>query len=117
MTEISTEGLPLVTGIALGVLGLALAPRGSPRMWVRRIGAIGTIVGCAVAQLVIAPKIHALRERIGPNVEALAVADPLRVAFGKLHGLSVLSLGIAMVFALVILVGAVLSVRSVHDSD
>lgn len=113
------EVLPVLffTGMGIGVLALALAPRGSPRMMLRRIGAVGTIVGCAVAQLVIAPKIHALRERIGPSVEALSVTDPLRVTFGKLHGLSVLALGVAMVFALVILVGSALAVRSDDYSD
>ena len=113
------EVLPVLffTGIGIGVLALALAPRGSPRILLRRIGAVGTIVGCAVAQLVIAPKIHALRERIGPSVEALSVTDPLRVAFGKMHGLSVLSLGVAMAFALVILVGSALAVRSDDYAD
>ncbi len=100
-----------VAGIGVGVIALALTPRGAPRRLWRRLGAAGTITGCAVAQLVIGPRISSLRERIGPSVEALAATDPLRVAFGKLHALSVLSLGVAMIFALVTLVAAILAVR------
>ena len=105
-----------VSGLAFGTMILSLTPRGAPHGVLRRIGAIGTIVGCAVAQLVIGPKIAALRERIGPSVEALAATDPLRVAFGKLHGLSVLSLGVAMLFVLLALVASVLAVRSARHA-
>ncbi len=106
-----------LSGIAIGTLVLTLTPRGAPRAILRRIGAAGTIAGCAVAQIVIAPRIASLREKIGPSVEALAATDPLRVAFGKLHGLSVLSLGVAMLFALLALAGAVLAVRSTATRD
>ncbi len=77
----------------------------------------GIIGGCAVAQLVIAPQIATLRQRIGPDLEALAASDPLRVAFGRLHGLSVLSLGVAMLFAALTLVAAVLAVRAAPQHD
>ena len=100
-----------LSGLLVGVLALALTPRTAPRALLRRIGAAGLIVGCAVAQFVIGPKIEALRERIGPSVDALAVTDPLRVSFGQLHGLSVLALGVAMLFALVALIAAFLAVR------
>lgn len=106
-----------ISGMIVGVLTLALTPRGAPRALLRRIGAIGTLTGCAIAQFVIGPKIAAVRERIGPSVEALATTDPLRVTFGQLHGLSVLSLGVAMVFALVALVGATLAARSTPVLD
>ena len=106
-----------ISGLAIGTLLLVLAPRGAPNGLLRRIGAIGTIAGCAIAQLVIGPKIAALRERIGPSVEALAATDPLRVAFGKLHGFSVLSLGTAMIFVMIALGGAVLAVRSTHRGN
>ncbi|MDZ7629816.1 MAG: hypothetical protein U5K74_00305 [Gemmatimonadaceae bacterium] len=101
-----------ISGLIIGTLAFALAPRRAPRALVRRIGAAGTIAGCAIAQVVIGPRIAALREQIGPSVEALATTDPLRVAFGRLHGFSVLSLGIAMVFALLTLAAAVLAARS-----
>lgn len=51
---------------------------------------------CLFAQLVIGRWIHALRERIGPDLDALAPTDPLRVAFGELHAASVVLLGMAM---------------------
>lgn len=100
-----------IAGLIVGTLTLVLTPRGAPQALWRRIGAAGTIAGCAVAQMVIGPKIAELRERIGPSIEALSVTDPLRVAFGRLHGFSVLSLGVGMVFALVALVAAFLAVR------
>lgn len=107
-----------LSGLAMGVGAFVLAARGAPRAMLRRIGAAGWIAGCAVAQVVIGPKIAALRVAIGPSVDALPITDPLRVAFGRLHGLSVLSLGVAMLFALLTLVGALLAVRAAsarHD--
>ncbi len=106
-----------LSGLVAGLLSFLLAPRASPRVVLRRVGAVGTIVGCAIAQLVIGPKISALREKIGPSVDALAASDPLRVAFGTLHGLSVLALGVAMIFALVTLIGAALAVRTESALD
>jgi len=101
-----------LSGLAMGAGAFALAARGAPRALLRRIGAAGWIAGCAVAQVVIGPKIAALRVAIGPSVDALPITDPLRVAFGRLHGLSVLSLGMAMIFALLTLVGALLASRA-----
>ena len=106
-----------IAGLVVGALSFVLAPRGAPRVILRRIGAAGLIAGCAVAQMVIAPRIAALRERIGPNLEALAASDPLRMAFGRLHGLSVLSLGVAMLFAALTLVATVLAVRAAPHHD
>lgn len=106
-----------LAGMFVGVLALTLTPRGAPRRLLRRVGATGTITGCAVAQLVIGPRISALRDRIGPSVEALAASDPLRVTFGRLHGLSVLALAVAMIFALITLTAAVLAIRAVPAQD
>ncbi len=106
-----------ISGMAIGAMTLALTPRGAPRAVLRRIGSIGTLTGCVLAQVVIGPRIAVLRERIGPSVEALAATDPLRVSFGQLHGLSVLSLGVAMVFALVTLVGSTMAVRAAAVDD
>jgi Domain of unknown function (DUF4149) len=100
-----------VAGLIAGVLALVLTPRGAPRALFRRLASVGMIAGCGIAQMVIAPKIAALREQIGPNLEALAATDPLRVAFGRLHGFSVLWLGVAGVAALLLVVAASLAVR------
>ena len=109
-----------VAGLFMGATTFALTTRGAPFALLRRIGAAGWIAGCAIAQIVIGPKIAALRVTIGPSVDALPITDPLRIAFGRLHGLSVLSLGVAMIFALVALVGALLVLRAVaapHDEQ
>ena len=106
-----------VLGIVVAMASVALAAPGAPRMLARRIGAFGTLIGCLVAQGIIAPKIAALRVLIGPDIEALAATDPLRLAFGRLHGFSVLALGVAMVFALVALVSAVLAIRDARTTD
>jgi hypothetical protein len=103
-----------LSGLAIGTLGLVFTTRTAPRHILRRIGTAGTIVGCAVAQAIIGPRIDALREKIGPSVDALAATDPLRLAFGRLHGLSVLCLAIAMLSALLTVVACALAVR---DAD
>src|SRR5690349_9382253 len=72
---------------------------------------IVTVLACAVAQLVIAPRIARVREAIGPSVEALATTDPLRQEFGRLHGLSVLAMGVGMVAALIVVVLSIMTLR------
>lgn len=105
-----------IAGIAIGAASFVLAAPGAPRLIARRIGAAGATLGCLVAQGIIGPKIAALRVQIGPDIEALATTDPLRMAFGRLHGFSVLALGVALVFALVALVSAVLAVRDARTA-
>ena len=77
-------------GMLLGAVAAALAwtDRTAPHATARAVASLGTVVACAVAQWVIGPRIARLRETIGPSVEALATTDPLRVEFGRLHGLS-----------------------------
>lgn len=57
------------------------------------------IIGCGVAQFVIAPRIEAVRASIGGPVDALPETDPRRAQFGKLHGFSVLWMGVAVLGA------------------
>jgi hypothetical protein len=57
------------------------------------------IVACVVAQFLIGPKIDAVRAVTGGAVEALDATDPRRVQFGRLHGFSVLCMGVAMLGA------------------
>lgn len=107
--------LPVVfwSGIVVGLVaaGLAWADRPAPHALGRAVAALGVVVGCGVAQLVVYPKIDRLRAAIGPSIEALALDDPQRVAFGKLHGISVAWMGAAMLSALVAVVLSVLSAR------
>jgi hypothetical protein len=62
---------------------------------------IAVAAGCAIAQFVIAPRIERIRVAAGGSIDALAQSDPNRVLFGKLHAISVLLLGVAMLGAAV----------------
>lgn len=64
---------------------------------------------CAVAQFIIGARIATVRASIGGSLDALPADDARRVAFGRLHGFSVLWLGVATMSAFVALV---LSVRA-----
>ena len=70
------------------------------------------IVGCAIAQFFIAPRIETVRAAIGGAVDALDATDPRRVQFGRLHGISVLLMGVAMVGACWALVSKLLQTKS-----
>ena len=100
-------------GMLLGAVAAALAwtDRTAPHATARAVASLGTVVACAVAQWVIGPRIARLREAIGPSVEALATTDPQRIAFGRLHGLSVLAMGVGMVAAFVAIVLALMALR------
>ena len=52
----------------------------------------------------IAPRIERIRSQIGGTMEALDPSDPRRQAFGRLHGLSVLWMGVGSLGALVALI-------------
>lgn len=76
--------------------------------------ALALLGACAVAQLYIAPRIERIRATIGGPVDALDPSDPRRLAFGRLHGFSVLWMGVGGIAALVALVvmARLLSARS-----
>lgn len=65
--------------------------------------------GCAVAQLLVAPRIERIRAAVVGPMDALAAGDPRRLEFGRLHGMSVGLLGLAAIAALI---GLVLLARS-----
>lgn len=67
---------------------------------------LGAAALCAVGQFVIGPRIERLRAQLGTSLESVPVGDPVRSAFGRLHGLSVLALGLAMLLAIIALVAA-----------
>ena len=60
------------------------------------VGGFLVAVSCAGAQFGVAPRIQQTRASMGGPVEALSASDPRRLAFGRLHGASVLLLGVAM---------------------
>lgn len=73
-----------------------------------RAGALIVLaIACGIAQFVLAPRIAALRAEMGPVIEALAIDDPRRHAFGLLHATSVGWLGLGMLAAVVAIAVAV----------
>lgn len=100
------EVLPVlfVSGAVIGVLICFWAwRRGGNRLV--SVGTGAQALFTAAAQFVVGPRIHALRVAMGPALDAVAPDDPRRVAFGRLHGVSVLLLGGAMLAACVAVAG------------
>jgi hypothetical protein len=90
------------SGMALGVV-VALSSRALYAGLITTTAASAFALACAAAQLVVSPKIEAVRAAIGGPVDALEPGDPRRQLFGKLHGVSVLCLGAAGIAALIML--------------
>jgi hypothetical protein len=101
-----------VAGIIVAAAGLLLDRRGggrSPR--VRRAALVVTALACGAAQFIVGPRIERLRRQIDGPIEQLSVDDARRVAFGRLHAVSVAWLGLAMLSAATALALASLSPR------
>ncbi|MGH7616346.1 MAG: DUF4149 domain-containing protein [Gemmatimonadaceae bacterium] len=97
-----------IAGIAVGALVVWLQAA-SGRAAIRDPRAIcGCLIAaaCAVAQFVVGRRLDRLREDIGGPIEALPLDDARRVAFGRLHGISVAWLGLAMLAAALAIVVA-----------
>lgn len=93
------------TGMVLGALVWAMeAAWGRGWMSSRAIAAIVALASCAVAQFVVGGRIEQVRAAIGGPIDALAVDDARRVAFGRLHAFSVGWLGVGIIASLVALV-------------
>ena len=91
------------SGILIGAVVLALqAMQGEGRG--RMIASIVMVASCAIAQFLVSPRIARLREEIGGALEDLAADDARRAAFGRLHGISVAWLGLAMIAAVIAIV-------------
>jgi hypothetical protein len=101
--------LPVIfyAGALVGLVIVILDLSGHASAWGRTVAAALAAVACAVAQLVVGSRIARLRETIGGPVDALAMDDPRRVAFGRLHAVSVGWLGVAMIAAIVALALAI----------
>ena len=84
------------------VVGLVIAA--SAGGW-RRAAALTLLASALGAQWGIAPRIERARQAIGPELERVAADDPRRVAFGRLHGFSVMLLGLGMLAAGAVAVG------------
>jgi hypothetical protein len=94
-----------LAGIGMALLALVLdrAPWG--RLFGVRRAALATVaLACAVAQFGVAPRIDRVRRQIDGPIEQLPPDDARRVAFGRLHAISVGWLGLAMLAATTVLV-------------
>ena len=93
-----------VAGAAAGIIALLLEATAPARARPSRRGARMAIMGmvilaCAIAQLGVAPRIETLRAGLSAPLASLPPGDPQRVAFGRLHLISVGWLGAAMLAA------------------
>ncbi len=70
-------------------------------LWIETVSLIILSVSTSICHWVIAAKLQAIRLTAGRPIEEFAQTDPLRVAFGSLHGYSVIVLSIGMIAALV----------------
>jgi hypothetical protein len=102
-----------VAGIVIGLLVAAAAGKTWSPGPSRRAGLAALVVAgaCGFAQFGITPKLDRLRAGIGGPVDALAAADPRRVAFGQLHGYNVAGLALAMAGAVACLTFLLFAVR------
>lgn len=92
-----------VAGIVVGLAVLLLEWPIVRERWARAAAGTAMAAACALAQLVVAPRIERLRTSIGAPLETLAADDARRAAFGRLHAVSVGWLGIAILAAAVAL--------------
>jgi hypothetical protein len=99
----------IVIGLAVAYLAGGLRLHASSRK--AAIAALVIAGACGVAQFWLTPKLDRLRAEIGGPVDALAVTDPRRVAFGLLHGYNVAGLALAMAAAVACLTFLLFAIR------
>lgn len=96
--------LPLVLwGGVIAGFAAAILLRYARRPRSGAVAAVGTAVACAAAQLLIGPRIASIRSLVGGSIDSLPLDDARRVLFGRLHGASVVVLGLAMLCAVIAL--------------
>jgi hypothetical protein len=103
--------LPVVfwSGVLVGLASAALT-WSLPHRTGRTAAAVVVALACAVAQLLVSPRIERIRAAVDGPLDALAAGDARRIAFGRLHGVSVGLLGLA---ALAALAAAILLIRTI----
>ena len=118
--ELVGRVLPIVfiTGMIVAVVSLALDRSSVGRLLnARRLALVLVVVACAAAQFVVSPRIERIRRDIPGTIEQLATDDSRRVAFGRLHAISVAWLGVAMIAATATIVLASLKPRVPSAAD
>ena len=103
------------SGIVVGVIVVVIeiASRGAWSWRGREVFGAVIIVACAIAQTIVGPRIARLRAEIAEPVDSLPIDDARRMMFGRLHGVSIAWLGVAMLAAAIALV---LSARTLESS-
>jgi hypothetical protein len=87
-----------IAGVTVGASVVLVEARRRPGLARARIVAAGAMaLSCAIAQFVVAPRIAELRSSLTAPLATLPASDPERIAFGRLHLMSVAWLGCAMV--------------------
>jgi hypothetical protein len=89
-------------GVAVGLVAAVAARRAQRRS--AFVAALLITLPSAVAQGVVAPRIETVRASAGGPIDALGRDDARRIAFGRLHGVSVALLGLAGIAATLTLV-------------
>ena len=87
----------MLIGVAAGLV--TMLADDFPRSRGRDAAEVVMIAACAVAQFIVGPRIERVRASITGAIENLPVDDARRLAFGRLHGISVAWLGLAMLAA------------------
>jgi hypothetical protein len=88
-----------LSGAAIGVFEIWRVRLVESRRGVGFIAATLLVASTLVAQFGVSPRIEEIRAGAGQAIDGLAPSDPRRVAFGRLHGISVALLGLGMVAA------------------
>jgi hypothetical protein len=102
-----------IGGAAIGFVGLALEAAGGSGVYRRgRIAALLVLAGaCSVAQFAVAPRLAAVRAGLVVPLASLPTDDPQRLAFGRLHMMSVAWLAVALLAGASAIALAVLTLR------
>jgi hypothetical protein len=101
------------SGAVVGLVAALLA-RAQPHGNARRVSALALTLACVAAQLGVAPRIERVRASAGGPIDALPRADSRRVAFSRLHGVSIALLGAAAVAGAT---GIALTIRALPAHD
>lgn len=106
-----------LTGAVLGALGFVREWVSHPRS-IRRLVLSLLLTGASMAaQFGVAPRIETLRRALGPSLEAVSPGDARRIAFGRLHGISVALLGVGMLSAAASLAVHARAITSGHSRN
>lgn len=110
--------LPLLflAGMLVGLLAAVLElRRAHTRLWLLRVvAAVSIAIACGMAQFGIAPRIARVRAEAVVPIDSLVAEHVLRAEFGRLHGMSVAWLAVAVLAASSLVVLAWLGLSSLN---